>query len=65
MATSQVTPGLVSDLPSIETLLADAGYEHRTTARPGLWGRQPYDEPGGARSFRTASLRSAMHWVWS
>lgn len=31
-----VTPGLVSDLPSIETLLADAGYEHRTTARPGL-----------------------------
>ena len=26
-----VTPGLVGDLPSIEALLADAGYEHRTT----------------------------------
>lgn len=47
-----VTPGLVKDLPSIETLLADAGYEHRTTARPGLWGREPYDEPDGTRSFR-------------
>jgi len=33
-----VTPGLVGDLPSIENLLAEAGYEHRTTARPGLWG---------------------------
>lgn len=44
-----VTPGLVGDLPSIETLLTRAGYEHRTTARPGLWGREPYDdgaEPG-------------------
>jgi len=47
-----VTPGLVGDLPSIETLLAEAGYEHRTTARPGLWGREPYDEIDGARSFR-------------
>jgi hypothetical protein len=47
-----VTPGLVGDLPSIETLLAGAGYEHRTTARPGLWGREPYHEPGGTRSFR-------------
>lgn len=47
-----VTPGLVGDLPSIEALLADAGYEHRTTARPGLWGRVPYDEADGTRSFR-------------
>lgn len=47
-----VTPGLVGDLPSLETLLADAGYEHRTTARPGLWGREPYDEPDGTRSYR-------------
>lgn len=47
-----VTPGLVGDLPSIETLLAEAGYEHRTTARPGLWGREPYDEADGTRSYR-------------
>lgn len=47
-----VTPGLVGDVPSIESLLADAGYEHRTTARPGLWGRESYDEPDGTRSFR-------------
>lgn len=47
-----VTPGLVGDLPSIETLLPDAGYEHRTTARPGLWGRERYDEPDGTQSFR-------------
>lgn len=47
-----VTPGLVADLPSIEALLAEAGYEHRTTARPGLWGRQAYDEVDGTRSFR-------------
>lgn len=47
-----VTPGLVSDIPSIESLLAQAGYEHRTTARPGLWGREPYDEFDGAQSFR-------------
>lgn len=47
-----VTPGLVGDLPSIEALLVDAGYEHRTTARPGLWGREPYDERDGTRSFR-------------
>lgn len=47
-----VTPGLVGDFPSIEALLADAGYEHRTTARPGLWGRKPYDESDGTRSFR-------------
>ncbi len=47
-----VTPGLVGDAPSIETLLAEAGYEHRTTARPGLWGRESYDEADGTRSFR-------------
>jgi len=47
-----VTPGLVGDLPSIEMLLGEAGYEHRTTARPGLWGRDPYDEADGTRSFR-------------
>jgi hypothetical protein len=47
-----VTPGLVGDLPSIETLLVEAGYEHRTTARPGLWGRAPYEELDGTRSFR-------------
>jgi len=47
-----VIPGLVGDLPSIETLLVEAGYEHRTTARPGLWGREPYDEADGTRSFR-------------
>lgn len=47
-----VTPGLVGDLPSIETLLVEAGYEHRTTARPGLWGRAPYDELDSTRAFR-------------
>ncbi len=47
-----VTPGLVGDVPSIETLLAQAGYEHRTTARPGLWGRERYDEADGRRVFR-------------
>ncbi|MDR2252383.1 MAG: hypothetical protein LBD97_00730 [Bifidobacteriaceae bacterium] len=47
-----VTPGLVGDLPSIEAMLAEAGYEHRTTARPGLWGRSPYGAADGARSFR-------------
>lgn len=47
-----VTPGLVGDLPSIETLLAEAGYEHRTTARPGLWGRESFEESGGTRSYR-------------
>lgn len=47
-----ITPGLVGDMPSIENLLIEAGYEHRTTARPGLWGREPYDEVDGTRSFR-------------
>lgn len=47
-----VTPGLVGDGPSIETLLADAGYEHRTMARPGLWGRESFDESDGMRSYR-------------
>jgi len=47
-----VTPSLVGDHPSIEALLSDAGYEHRTTARPGLWGREPFHESGGTRSFR-------------
>lgn len=47
-----VTPGLVAGLPSLEALLCGAGYEHRTTARPGLWGRNPYVEADGTRSFR-------------
>ena len=47
-----ITPGLVSDAPSIETLLADAGYEHRTTARPGLWGRLPYLDRLGNQQYR-------------
>lgn len=47
-----VTPSLVGDVPSIEALLAEAGYEHRTTARPGLWGRESYDQSDGTRSFR-------------
>ena len=47
-----VTPGLVGNVPSIESLLAEAGYEHRTTARPGLWGGEPYGEADGTRSFR-------------
>lgn len=47
-----VTPGLVGDFPSVEALLMEAGYEHRTTARPGLWGRNPYEEPDGTQSFR-------------
>lgn len=47
-----VTPGLVGDAPSIETLLADAGYEHRTTARPGLWGRLPYLDRLGNQQYR-------------
>lgn len=47
-----VTPGLVGEVPSVEGLLAEAGYEHRTTARPGLWGRRPHDEIDGTRSFR-------------
>lgn len=47
-----VTPGLVSDVASIETLLADAGDEYRATARPGLWGHERYDEPDGKQSFR-------------
>lgn len=47
-----VTPRLVADVPSIESLLPEAGYEHRTTARPGLWGRQPYEELGGTKAYR-------------
>ncbi|WP_264030340.1 hypothetical protein [Cellulosimicrobium sp. SH8] len=47
-----VTPGLVGDVPSIETLLADAGYEHRTTARPGLWGRRPFVDRLGRTGYR-------------
>lgn len=46
-----VTPGLVGDVPSIEELLTAAGYEHRTTARPGLWGRGPYTDRLGAVQF--------------
>jgi len=47
-----VTPGLVGDLPSLESLLVEAGYEHRTTARPGLWGREPYVAADGSSAFR-------------
>lgn len=47
-----ITPGLVADLPSIETLLADAGCEHRTASCPGLWGREPFDGSDGTRLFR-------------
>jgi len=47
-----VTPGLVGDAPSIEALLVEAGYEHRTTARPGLWGRAPYQDRLGNATFR-------------
>ncbi len=47
-----VTPGLVGDAPSIEALLVEAGYEHRTTARPGLWGRGPYQDRLGNATFR-------------
>lgn len=56
-----VTPGLVGDVPSIETLLADAGYEHRTTARPGLWGRESYVAPDGTQSFREKIDLLAAH----
>lgn len=47
-----VTPGLVSEEPSIEALLVDAGYEHRTAARPGLWGRGSYEDRLGNPAFR-------------
>lgn len=47
-----VTPGLVGDVPSIETLLTEAGYEHRTIARPGLWGRHPFVDRLGNTSYR-------------
>lgn len=33
-------------------VMADAGYEPRTTSRPLLWGRESYDEADGTRSFR-------------
>ena len=56
-----VTPGLVGDLPSIQMLLGEAGYEHRTTARPGLWGRGPYDEADGTRSYREKIDLRAPH----
>jgi hypothetical protein len=56
-----VTPGLVGALPSIEGLLAEAGYEHRTTARPGLWGREAYEELDGTRSFREKIDMLAPH----
>ena len=46
-----ITPALVSTGPSIEALLVDAGYEHRTTARPGLWGRGPYLDRLGNKQF--------------
>lgn len=47
-----ITPGLVGSVPSVERLLADAGYEHRTMARPGLWGRGRYEARDGSQSFR-------------
>jgi hypothetical protein len=47
-----VTPGLVADMPSIASLLTQAGYEHRTTARPGLWGRLPHRSADGATTYR-------------
>lgn len=47
-----VTPGLVSDIPSIESVLIEAGYVHRTTARPGLWSRESFAEADGRRSYR-------------
>lgn len=47
-----VTPNLVGDVPSIEELLTGAGYEHRTDARPGLWGRTAYVDGNGVRQFR-------------
>ncbi|CAM3255999.1 hypothetical protein NODU109028_07235 [Nocardioides dubius] len=47
-----VTPGLVSATPRIETLLVDAGYRHRTSARPGLWGRTVFADQDGSLSFR-------------
>jgi hypothetical protein len=46
-----VTPGLVGEAPSIEQLLSAAEYEHRTTARPGLWGRGRYVDRLGAVQF--------------
>ena len=47
-----VTPGLVGDNPSIDALLTDAGYEHRTTARPGLWGRGRHIDLLGRVAYR-------------
>ncbi len=47
-----VTPGLVGDVPSIEAILIESGYEHRTVARPGLWGRGTYVNRLGEQQFR-------------
>lgn len=56
-----VTPGLVSEAPSIEALLIAAGYEHRTTARPGLWGRGSYQDRLGNVRFREKIDLLAAH----
>ena len=40
-----ITPQLVTDDPKIEDELRKAGFEPRSTSRPGLWGRQSYTNP--------------------
>jgi len=47
-----VTPALVATAPSLEALLLDAGYERRTEARPGLWGRERYEDRYGTTQYR-------------
>lgn len=59
-----VTPGLVGDAPSIEALLVEAGYEHRTTARPGLWGRGPHQDRLGNATFREKVDLLAPHGLY-
>jgi len=59
-----VTPGLVGDAPSIEALLVEAGYEHRTTARPGLWGRGPHQDRHGNATFREKVDLLAPHGLY-
>lgn len=56
-----VTPGLVRDTPSIEAILLEAGYEHRTTARPGLWGRGNYVDRLGEQQFHEKVDLLAAH----
>ena len=47
-----VTPGLVASSPSLDALLTGAGYELRTASRPGQWGRGPYTDRAGRRTYR-------------